>query len=257
MAVLNVAQDITESNEQFKNEIETELENKANLDLSNLSEVGEKHFLGKAQITNCITEIPQRIKLELVDGVLTLKAGSEVIVTNGFEADGKTPKFDYVTIENDVTETLGVTGTYERILSYNPATKKMQVMFYAYTDAQTTASGTYFNYVTSSNIIERYASNVKDGYSYSLPLGIVQCTDDKVSSIKKVFNGIGYIGSTFWVDKGVKALFRNGKNKDGTYKNIEFTVPKIQVNTTTATSAIGYKLVIHEDQGAGCFGRSV
>ena len=203
--------------------------------------------------TNCITEIPQRIKLELADGTLTLKAGSEVIVPNGFEEDGTTPKFDYVTIDEDVAETLGVTETYERILSYNPATKKMQVMFYGYTNAQTTASGTYFNYVTSSNIIERYSNSVKDGYNYSFPLGIVQCTDGKVSSIKKVFNGIGYIGSTFWVDKGVKALLRNGKNKDGTYKNIEFTVPKIQVKTTTATSAIGYKLVIHEDQGAGCF----
>lgn len=36
-------------------------------------------------ISNCITEIPQDIKLELKDGVLTLKAGSKVYVPNGFE----------------------------------------------------------------------------------------------------------------------------------------------------------------------------
>ena len=43
---------------------------KANKDLSNLSEVGEKHFLNKSQITNCITEIPQRIKYTLENGTL-------------------------------------------------------------------------------------------------------------------------------------------------------------------------------------------
>ena len=38
-------------------------------------------------ITNCITEIPQDIKLELNNGILTLKAGSKVYVPNGFETD--------------------------------------------------------------------------------------------------------------------------------------------------------------------------
>ena len=55
----------------------------------------------KSQITNCLLEVPQRIKLELNDGVLTLKAGSQVIVPNGFEADGTTPKFDYADITSD------------------------------------------------------------------------------------------------------------------------------------------------------------
>lgn len=36
-------------------------------------------------ISNCITEIPQDIKLELNNGTLTLKAGSKVYIPNGFE----------------------------------------------------------------------------------------------------------------------------------------------------------------------------
>ena len=52
--------------------------------------------------TNRILEIPQDIKLELNNGTLTLKAGSKVYVPNGFESDGTTPKFDVVTIENDI-----------------------------------------------------------------------------------------------------------------------------------------------------------
>ena len=55
--------------------------------------------------TNCITEIPQDIKLELADGVLTLKAGSKVYVPNGFEEDGTTPKFDEIKVNTDLTMT--------------------------------------------------------------------------------------------------------------------------------------------------------
>jgi hypothetical protein len=55
------------------------------------------------KITNCLLEVPQRIKLELNNGVLTLKAGSEVIVPNSFEVDGTTPKFDYQDVYQDVS----------------------------------------------------------------------------------------------------------------------------------------------------------
>ena len=40
-----------------------------------------------SNVTNCITKIPQDIKLELNNGTLTLKAGSKVYVPNGFEQD--------------------------------------------------------------------------------------------------------------------------------------------------------------------------
>ena len=39
--------------------------------------------LSHRNISNCVLEIPQDIKLELVDGVLTLKEGSKVYVPNG------------------------------------------------------------------------------------------------------------------------------------------------------------------------------
>ena len=58
-------------------------------------------LLNKQMITNCITEIPQDIKLELNNGTLTLKAGSKVYVPNGFEADSVTPKFDVIVFTTD------------------------------------------------------------------------------------------------------------------------------------------------------------
>jgi hypothetical protein len=94
----------------------------ANPDLSNLSATGEKHFLNKTQVTNCITEIPQDIKLELANGVLTLKAGSKVYVPNGFEQDGTTPKFDVVTIENDLSINETFSGDVICCLFYNTTT---------------------------------------------------------------------------------------------------------------------------------------
>lgn len=73
----------------------------ANLSLSNLNEEGEARFdakadkadtlegygitngLNKNQITNCLLEVPQRIKYDLTDGTLIVKAGSVVIVPYG------------------------------------------------------------------------------------------------------------------------------------------------------------------------------
>lgn len=52
--------------------------------------------LNESILTNCLTEIPQDIKLELSNGTLTIKAGSKVYVPNGVG------KFDVVTIQKDV-----------------------------------------------------------------------------------------------------------------------------------------------------------
>ena len=46
---------------------------------------------------------------------------------------------------------------------------------------------------------------------------------------------MGYIGSTVWVDKGVKGLIPNGRNEDGTLRNIEYTADKIYMRTFADT----------------------
>ena len=66
--------------EEYNKIISTGIDAKANSDLSNLTEAGEKHFLNKSQITNCILELPQRIKYTLIDGILNILKGSVVIV---------------------------------------------------------------------------------------------------------------------------------------------------------------------------------
>ena len=206
--------------------------NIANTSLDNLSATGEKHFLNKSQITNCLLEVPQRIKLELNDGVLTLKAGSQVIIPNGFEADGTTPKFDYVDIESDIAIN-SVSADGECTLYYNQTEDGLS-FYYTYANSSGTTppmgDGTFYN--TANNIINRY-TNGSVVNQLSLPLATITDGTSTITSIDQVFNGMGYIGSTIWVDKGVKGLIPNGRNADGSLKNIEVITSNVFTQTAT------------------------
>ena len=213
-----------------------DLEDKTNEGIEALANAS--NALRTTQITNCITEIPQRIKLELADGVLTLKAGSQVIVPNGFEDDGITPKFDYVTIESDQSLTKG-TGT-EQVMFFARNTTGTLMRYtisqiYSGSSAPTVTTQYARWYDTSTNKIKDTSNTgVTWAESYtSFPLGIGSTTDSSVSALAQVFNGMGYIGSTVWVDKGVKGLIPNGRNADGTLNNIEYTKNKISIATFT------------------------
>lgn len=188
------------------------------------------------RITNCLLEVPQNIKLELNNGTLTLKAGSKVIVPNGFEADGTTPKFDEVIVATNrtLTPTVNKNGTIMMYLNgSNQSTDYMEM-------------GSNFSSATQPNIDSRMYAKwydttenklkwTKDGGAtwnggYSFPICIFKTSDTanadgryNITSIEQVFNGFGYIGSTIWVDKGVKGLIPNGRNEDGSLRNIEYT----------------------------------
>lgn len=81
----------------------------ANSDLSNLTTTGEKHFLNKSQVTNCILEAPNGVATYM-DDTLTVKQGLKVLIPNGRNADGTLKNIEY-TLENDITKT--ITTTYE------------------------------------------------------------------------------------------------------------------------------------------------
>lgn len=243
------------------------IDTRANVDLSNLTQEGEKHFLNKSQITNCITEIPQRIKYTLEDGVLTLLAGSVVIVPYGVEdltsqypkgatflhenfkvydtqfADGKF--FVWAELQSDVTQRDRGLSSAERfafITLYNPEYPERN----GYVDFGTTPdmlSGTtsdiskytsgYFYDIDQNKMVSPKTKNIVV-LSFGLVIGdFVQ--NEGLKNIKQCFNGMGYFGSTVWVDKGVKGLIPNGRNEDGTLNNIEYTTDKIYMRTFTDT----------------------
>ena len=200
-------------------------------------------------ITNCLLEVPQRIKLELNDGTLTLKAGSQVIVPNGFEADGTTPKFDEVVIDNDLTVT-NLWGTAEKMAIFvsTNATAIYMVGLARLSSGTTapTTTNTRYWYDTNTNLVKTYNGGSYSGNNCSFPIAICTKTsasnDNLLASIDQVFNGMGYIGSTVWVDKGVKGLAPNGRNADGTLNSVEWEIDKIKTftDTSTHTNAINF-----------------
>ena len=210
-----------------------DLEDKKNTSIAEIDANAKSYDnLTKRQITNCLLEVPQNIKLELADGVLTLKAGSIVTVPNGFEADGTTAKFDYILTESDTTiGTIG-TATGETFLLWNNATKQLAISFHTSlqsgSSVPSTFSGVFYN--TTNNTMAEYQNGVIVKPSLSLPFALYVREAGVPTSINQVFNGFGYIGSHIWMDKGVKVLVANGINDDGTIKNEEIVVPNVLVS---------------------------
>lgn len=153
--------------------------------------------LNETQITNCITEIPQDIKLELSNGTLILKAGSKIYV----KGDTTTPTY---TIPSDKTTTQTTNGSY--------------FAFYDGTNLVTYLK-TKYDYTTLPT-------------TTSLPIAEITVSNSKISNIDQVFNGFGYIGSTVFALPGVKGLIPNGRYEDGTLKNIEFTTQHVSTQTS-------------------------
>lgn len=183
-------------------------------------------------ISNCITEIPQDIKLELNNGTLTLKAGSKVYIPNG------TGNFDKVTITQDVSD--GADSNRETLLFYKVGYGALATMPAEYCFSGATAPTNFYGgifaiwYDTTNNVIkltENGGTNWDSGYS--LPICLAHETTTTYS-ISQVFNGFGYIGSTIYALPGVKGLIPNGRNEDGSLKNIEFTLDKVIIKTHTS-----------------------
>ena len=210
-------------------------------------------------ITNCLLEVPQRIKYTLENGTLTIKAGSVVIVPYGVEdltaqypkgatfiksyfkvydtqfVDGKF----FVWAELTEDKTLPITtssGAYTKApvsLNFSSNTES-SVFGWSNKHASGTETGTVAStlYYQTNNNTYLWENTGTEYMSFPL-LQISHTANSGIVTIDQVFNGMGYIGSTVWVDKGVKGLIPNGRNADGSLRNIEVTVDRVQVTTNT------------------------
>lgn len=202
--------------------------------ISNLEQTGTGEYnkiistgidakLSKNMITNCLTGVPQRIKLALEDGKMHLSKGS--VLTYG---DGTN-----LTIEEDVIEDQLVNTTHDGLMLVYDAQRtdnKLGIyiqdgnVFCQDTQPTTTiADSIWFD--TANNKMKQTHDKGATWYEIPLPIGIVSVTPNVWKSLDRVFNGMGYVGNTFWVDKGVKGLIPNGRNADGTLKNVEYETP--------------------------------
>lgn len=209
----------------------------ANKDLSNLTATGANIANWSHNVSNCIAETPQDINLTLSAGTLTLKSGSKVYVPNGFQQDGTTPKFDVVTVASDKNVSTGtLTGQAFIMYMISPS-----VIVYANTLASTVHSGSsvpanYYGifYDTTANKIDYYDNSVGRGQQFGLPVGMLTASSGTVTSIDQVFNGFGFIGNTVFALPGVKAVVPDGRNADGTLKNLISTIDTVKTGNTYA-----------------------
>ena len=197
---------------------------------------GKSVFDGYA--TNCITEIPQDIKLELNNGVLTLKAGSKVYVPDGKNTDGSL-KFDEVVIDTNKTLTNSYGNTYTNIAIGVRGNGNLygDVMSTRWcsgaTDILSSLTGTHLWYDTTNNIVKVMQGTTQVD-TISLPICLMTNKGGEgFKSIAQVFNGFSYIGSTVFALPGVKGLIPNGRNEDGSLKNIEWRNSEVVTKTTT------------------------
>lgn len=207
------------------------------------------NLLDSTRITNCITQIPQDIKLELNDGTLTLKAGSKVYVPNGFE-DGLL-KFDEVVTTQDLSATAQTLGLVEGngLLYCMPDSSSIwvEILNESGTTNPSSTWTTYYN--TSENKVYRFAdSNTIPAHQGSLSIAKVSFSNSKLTSIDQVFNGFGYIGSTVFALPGVKGLIPNGRNEDGSLKNNIFSVTNV-IPITINSSPNGIKSIYFTTYG--------
>lgn len=235
--------------------------------------------LGENLITNCLKEIPQRIKYTLVDGVLTILKGSVCIVPYGTEdktadlpkgatfinenfkvydtqfSDGKF--FVWVELQKDLAiitfETISLTG-FLIGLDDNLGN--------GYWSAANLSSGSsfplspqntdVFYHVTNNRVyIYRQSQWVTTDLAGNdfliLPPIMFTGANKQIVSVDQVLNGMGVIGSTVWVDKGVKGLVPIDRNEaDGTLINEEVTIDKFVIATfpdnVSVSAVVSYEL---------------
>ena len=195
--------------------------------------------------TNCLLEVPQNIKLELNNGTLTLKAGSKIYIPNGFEEDGTTLKFDEIVVESNVYSTYTGTTTSDKAMLFYNVTANTIILENLINIASGTETSlnnkSYYN--TETNIINRYAlstSAVEAQESFPFCLVTYGSDHNGIGSIDQIFNGVGYIGSVVFALPGLKGLIPDGRNADGTLRNIEYTLSKVVVQNDLAS---GYRII--------------
>lgn len=203
--------------------------------------------------TNRILEIPQDIKLEIVDGVLILRAGSKVCVPVGFEEDEQTPKFSFITTTRDLsyTEPNQISATFPVYAYYKNGEIRSISRRGNNNSGVTVPSDTYNGafYNTTTNNVEQYVNDSLPDIS-SFPLGLVTSVakeGNNISAIDQIFNGFGYIGSTTFILPGVKwqrcaQSVNYGKNADGTNASVIRSTSSVLLvnhpNTVTSTHYI-------------------
>ena len=161
--------------------------------------------LDYTNITNCITAIPQDIKLEINNGNIVAADTCTV-----YKGDGSTYTIPASTNFSHATSA----GTFMLIWTGVGARHQNTNLCFSGSTApaQGSFSGSYAAWYDTTNKVIKLTN---DGGSTwigdnSFPLCVYKSTGSAATSIDQVFNGFGYIGSTIFALPGVEGLIPNG-----------------------------------------------
>lgn len=220
-------------------------------------------YLDQSQITNCILEIPQNIKYTLEDGVLTIKAGTIITVPYGTTDQSAMYPVGATFLNNNfkVVKTYFTDNKFfvqaevqaDASVSSSAAAGNRMVGLapqsngsYNYADtacysgatAPTATATLAIWYDTTNNVIKE-TDNSGDSWNeayWCLPLLLVERTNQEWTNVLNVFNGMGYIGNTVFVNPDVKVLITTAVNDDGSKENTEYTTDSIYLGSTTVSN---------------------
>lgn len=183
--------------------------------------------LNESILTNCLTEIPQDIKLELSGSTVTIKAGSKV-----YNGDST-----FYTNSSDISITPSW-GTVSRLFVFPVISGSSIVGFDATNPSLVFSGGTaptfpgkyaYWFDTTAKKV--KYTNNGGSSWleNRALPLCLATSSNGVVTSIDQVFNGFGYIGNNTFILPGVKCKRTNGFNTDGSLNSIDTTFTRVTI----------------------------
>ena len=196
----------------------------------------KEYSVDEKNITDCVSSIPQNIKVELNEGVITLKAGSIIYIPNGFETDGTTRKFNKHVIREDITQStpaiersrtfLVLNSSRDTILPYLP------VDTFASPTQPTIPNQYAIWYDLTNNLIKTTNDTGTTWNPYnSLPFALASSTASVWTQVNQIFCGFGFMGTASFVLPDVKGLVPNGRNPDRTLRNNEITVNNVLLNS--------------------------
>ena len=222
-------------------------------------------------ITNCVTEIPERIQMYFnsehnivleKDAILTVPYGKsapslnigDTLNLNPFlnnltivdiSWDG-TQLFYYCKLPNELVATQDVNATFNELITVITDIPNIPAKLGVYVrNGNTYVGGTTPTtelhaiwYDTTNNFMKVTHDTGATWQLIPFPIGVTSITPYQWVSIDKVFNESGYLGNTIWYDKGFKGLMSNGRNDDRTLKNIPYTHEVVSTLTATDSGTI-------------------
>ena len=186
--------------------------------------------LNTNQITNCITKIPQDIKIETSDMVLTLKSGSKP-----YKADSS-----FFTVSSDVTLDIASVAAEYLLVYGEDNTIKAVPPSLSFSQDTEPSNSSYLWYNTTTKEV-KFKADSGDITVCSLPIAIIY-SDKTVET----FNGFGCIGDTLIKNGGNEYVFPNGRNTDGSLNNIKKVLPNLTAWMISLADNISYTLFVKD-----------